>query len=72
MNTDVFLVKFSLYMNSSLLSRGEKRLPEICLRLQATCSYFQIFYVTFFETFLIMVMFKNAPLRSNFQSSNNY
>lgn len=53
-------------------SCGEKRGPQICLCLQATCSYFQIFYVTFFETFLIMVMFKNTPLRSNFQSSNNY
>lgn len=51
-------------------SSGEKRWPEICLRLQATCSYFQIFYVIFFGTFLIVVMLRNASSRINFKLFN--
>ena len=67
-----FWSNFLFTWTVAYFSRGEKRLPEICLRLQATCGYFQIFYVIFFGTLLIMVMLRNAPSRINFKLLNNY
>ena len=65
-----FWSNFLFTWTVAYFSRGEKRLPEICLRLQATCGYFQIFYVIFFGTFLIEVMLRNAPSRINFKLLN--